>query len=107
MLVIDENRLMGVSSTELNDLKRMIIRDRNHPGIISWSIGNEEWAIEGNVTGARIAATMQAYAKKIDSTRYITAAISGGIGNGISTVIDLLGYNYVATKNTDEQHKKY
>jgi beta-galactosidase len=107
MLVIDENRLMGVSSTELNDLKRIIIRDRNHPSIISWSIGNEEWAIEGNITGARIAATMQAYAKTIDSTRYITAAISGGIGNGISTVIDLLGYNYVATKNTDEQHKKY
>lgn len=106
MLVIDENRLMGVASTELNDLKRMILRDRNHPSIISWSIGNEEWGIEGNITGARIAATMQAFAKSIDSSRYITAAISGGIGNGISTVIDVLGYNYVATKNTDEQHKK-
>ncbi|WP_419698487.1 beta-galactosidase GalA [Mucilaginibacter sp. NFX135] len=107
MLVIDENRLMGVASTELNDVKRMILRDRNHPSIISWSIGNEEWGIEGNITGARIAATMQAFAKSIDSSRYITAAISGGIGNGISTVIDVLGYNYVATKNTDEQHKKY
>lgn len=107
MLVIDENRLMGVASTQLNDLKRMILRDRNHPSIISWSIGNEEWAIEGNITGARIAATMQAFAKSVDSTRYITAAISGGIGSGISTVIDVLGYNYVATKNTDEQHKKY
>jgi len=107
MLVIDENRLMGVASTELNDLKRMILRDRNHPSIISWSIGNEEWGIEGNITGARIAATMQAFAKSIDSGRYITAAISGGIGNGISTEIDVLGYNYVATKNTDEQHKKF
>jgi beta-galactosidase len=107
MLVIDENRLMGVTSTQLNDLKRMIQRDRNHPSIISWSIGNEEWGIEGNIIGARIAATMQAFAKSVDSTRYITAAISGGIGSGISTVIDVLGYNYVATKNTDEQHKKY
>lgn len=107
MLVIDENRLMGVASTQLNDLKRMIQRDRNHPSIISWSIGNEEWGVEGNITGARIAATMQAFAKSVDSTRYITAAISGGIGSGISTVIDVLGYNYVATKNTDEQHKKY
>lgn len=107
MLVIDENRLMGVAATELNYLKRMIIRDRNHPSIISWSIGNEEWGIEGNIQGARIAATMQTFAKSIDSTRYITAAISGGIGSGISTVIDLLGYNYVATKNTDEQHQKY
>ncbi|OCX52992.1 beta-galactosidase [Mucilaginibacter sp. PPCGB 2223] len=107
MLVIDENRLMGVSSTELNDVKRMILRDRNHPSVISWSIGNEEWAIEGSITGARIAGAMQAFAKSIDSTRYITAAISGGIGSGISTTIDLLGYNYIATKNTDEQHQKY
>ncbi len=107
MLVIDENRSMGITPTQLNDLKRMILRDRNHPSIISWSIGNEEWGIEGNITGARIAATMQAFAKSVDSTRYITAAISGGIGSGISTVIDVLGYNYVATKNTDEQHKKY
>ncbi|GGI24461.1 beta-galactosidase GalA [Pedobacter mendelii] len=107
MLVIDENRLMGITEQNLNYLKKLIIRDRNHPSIISWSIGNEEWNIEGNITGARIAKTMQAFAKTIDTTRAITAAISGGIGNGISTTIDLLGYNYVATKNTDEQHKKY
>ncbi|MDY0905038.1 beta-galactosidase GalA [Pedobacter sp. CFBP9032] len=107
MLVIDENRLMGINEQHLNDMKRLIIRDRNHPSIISWSIGNEEWNIEGNITGARIATTMQAYVKTIDSSRAVTAAISGGIGNGISTVIDLLGYNYVATKNTDEQHQKF
>lgn len=106
MLVIDENRRMGVSTTQLSDLKEMIMRDRNHPSIISWSIGNEEWDIEGNITGTRIAATMQAYAKSFDSTRYITAAVSGGIGGGISNSIEVLGYNYVATKNTDEQHKK-
>lgn len=106
MVVIDENRLMGVSATQLGNLKGMIMRDRNHPSVISWSIGNEEWEIEGNIIGTRIAATMQAYAKSIDSTRYITAAISGGIGGGISKSIELLGYNYVSTKNTDEQHKK-
>ncbi|RNL56638.1 beta-galactosidase GalA [Pedobacter jejuensis] len=107
MLVIDENRLMGITDQNLSYLKKLIIRDRNHPSIISWSIGNEEWNIEGNITGARIAKTMQAFAKTIDTTRAITAAVSGGIGNGISTTIDVLGYNYVATKNTDEQHKKF
>ncbi len=107
MLVIDENRLMGINEQHLNDMKRLIIRDRNHPSIISWSIGNEEWNIEGNIIGARIATTMQAYVKTVDSSRAVTAAISGGIGNGISTVIDLLGYNYVATKNTDAQHQKF
>ena len=107
MVVIDENREMGVSSTQLNDLKALIIRDRNHPSVISWSIGNEEWAIENNITGARIATTMQAYAKSIDSTRFITAAFSGGVGSGISNVMEVMGYNYVVNKNTDEHHKAY
>lgn len=107
MLVIDENRLMGVTDYHFNELKQMMLRDRNHPCIIAWSIGNEEWAMENTITGARVAAAMQAYAKTIDSTRYITAAFSGAVGQGITTVIDLLGYNYIANKNTDEQHKKY
>jgi beta-galactosidase len=107
MLVIDENRQMGVSSTQLGDLKQLILRDRNHPCVISWSIGNEEWAIENTIVGARIATTMQNYALSIDSTRYITAAFSGGVGSGLSNVVQVLGYNYVANKNTDEHHKQY
>lgn len=107
ILVIDETRLMGINEMHLANLKKLIVRDRNHPSIISWSVGNEEWAIEGNITGARIASTMQAFAKTIDTTRFITAAISGGVGSGISTVIDVMGYNYIATKNTDEHHKKF
>ncbi len=107
MLVIDENRLMGVTDYHYNELKQMMLRDRNHPCVIAWSIGNEEWNMENTITGARVAAAMQAYAKTIDSTRYVTAAFSGGVGSGITTVIDLLGYNYIANKNTDEQHKKF
>jgi len=107
MLVLDENRLMGVSPEHFQQLERMILRDRNHPCVIIWSIGNEEWSIEGNVKGARIAATMQAFVKRLDPTRRVTAAISGGWGQGISTVIDLMGYNYIAHGNIDEQHKKF
>jgi beta-galactosidase len=107
MLVLDENRLMGVSPEHFQQLERMILRDRNHPCVIAWSIGNEEWAIEGNVKGARIASTMQAFVKRLDPTRRVTAAISGGWGQGISTVIDLMGYNYIAHGNIDEHHKKF
>ncbi len=64
MLVIDENRMMGTSDEALGQLGSMILRDRNHPSIILWSIGNEEWAIEGNIKGARVAATVQAFAKR-------------------------------------------
>ncbi len=107
MLVLDENRLMGVSPEHFQQLERMILRDRNHPSVILWSIGNEEWAIEGNEKGARIAQTMQEYVKKLDPTRRVTAAISGGWGQGISTVIDLMGYNYIMHGNIDEHHKKF
>ncbi len=107
MLVIDENRLMGVSSTHFNYMKRFILRDRNHPSVISWSIGNEEWGIEGNQLGAKIATTLQAFTKSVDNTRAITAAISGGWQKGISNVIDVIGVNYVGQINTDQHHTEF
>jgi beta-galactosidase len=106
MLVLDENRLMGSNPAELDGLSRMIRRDRNHPSVVIWSLGNEEWAIEGNIKGARIASTMQAYAKRLDPTRRATVANSGGWG-GISTVIDVVGYNYIHQVHPDKQHADY
>lgn len=107
MLVIDETRLMGGSAAQLGELERMIKRDRNHPSVVLWSLGNEEWAIEGNVKGARVAATMQAAAQRLDPTRRTTVAISGGWGHGISTVVDVMGYNYIAHGSTDLQHQQF
>jgi beta-galactosidase len=106
MLVLDENRLMGSNPAELDGLDRMIRRDRNHPSVVIWSLGNEEWAIEGNVTGARIASTMQAFAKRLDPTRRTTVANSGGWG-GISSVIDVVGYNYIHQVHPDRQHADF
>jgi beta-galactosidase len=107
MLVIDENRLLGVSSTHFNYMKRLMLRDRNHPSIISWSIANEEWGVEGNALGAKLATTLQAFTKSIDSSRAITAAISGGWQKGISNVIDVMGVNYVGQINTDQHHAEF
>jgi beta-galactosidase len=106
MVVIDENRLMGTSEDQLGYLKRLILRDRNHPSVILWSLGNEEWGIEGNIKGARITATMQAYANRLDPTRPCTVAISGGWG-GSSTVIQVAGYNYIHQSNPDKQHADF
>ena len=106
LLVLDENRLMGPSPEQLGQLESMIRRDRNHPSVIIWSLGNEEWAIEGNIKGARITASMQAFAHRLDPTRRTTVANSGGWG-GTSTVIDLVGYNYINQSNPDGQHAKF
>lgn len=107
ILVLDENRLMGTSPEHYQQLTRMILRDRNHPSVIAWSVGNEEWAIEGKERGARIAAEMQAFVRRLDPTRRITAAVSGGRVEGISTAIDVMGYNYNEMGDIDEHHKKY
>ena len=76
MLVIDENRLTGTTDYHYDHLRRLIERDRNHPSVILWSIGNEEWALEGGDTGKRIATTMQRWVKQLDPTRLSTVAIS-------------------------------
>lgn len=107
MLVIDENRLQGINQEHFDLLKRLIMRDRNHPCVVAWSLGNEEWAIESNIKGARITETMQRYAQTIDSTRRYTVAVSGGCGNGSSKTVDLMGFNYLTQCNIDDYHLKF
>lgn len=107
LLVIDEHRVMGSNPAQLGQLEAMIRRDRNHPSVILWSLGNEEWAIEGNETGARIARTMQASARSLDPTRLTAIASSGGWGRGVSTVAQVMGFNYLAHGNIDRQHADF
>jgi beta-galactosidase len=107
MLVLDENRLMGINEEHLSCLERLMKRDRNHPSVVLWSLGNEEWAIEGNIKGARIGATMQNFAQRLDSSRAFTTAISGGWDNGTGTVMQVMGYNYIVQGDIDEHHKKF
>ena len=106
MLVIDETRLMGINY-HLDNVRRMIERDRNHPSIICWSLGNEEWAIEGNVTGERITKVMQDFAKSVDPTRPLTVGVSSGFRSGISSVVDVMGYNYMGNGDIDAHHSQF
>ena len=55
MLVMDENRLMGSSPELMGQFETLILRDRNHPSVIIWSIGNEEYRIQSHDMGRRIA----------------------------------------------------
>ncbi len=107
MLVLDENRLMGINQEHFDLLKRFMIRDRNHPSVILWSLGNEEWQIEGNELGARITKTMQEYAQTLDSSRAFTVALSGGWDTGSGKIAQVMGYNYIVQGNIDEHHKKF
>ncbi|MFP9114689.1 beta-galactosidase GalA [Flavobacterium sp. RHBU_3] len=107
MLVIDETRLMGINDYHLGNLKRLIERDRNHPSVFCWSVGNEEWAIEGNITGERITQVMQEYAHSIDPTRPVTVGISSGFRSGISSVVEVMGYNYLGNGDIDAHRSQF
>jgi beta-galactosidase len=83
------------------DLSAMVLRDRNHPSVIMWSIGNEI-SERAQPRGVEIAKQFTEYIKTLDSTRPITAAINGagGGGNGEQLdpafrYLDIGGYNYM------------
>ena len=82
------------------DLKTMLYRDRNHPGIVLWSIGNEipEEVVVG---GEELAVELSGYCHTIDPTRKVTlahdqiAAEPYSARDAFMDKIDVVGYNYV------------
>lgn len=103
ILVIDENRLMGVNDYQLHQLEQMIRRDRNHPSVIMWSDGNEEWGLENNVMGAKLAASMREYTHRLDPSRPVTIANAGG--TELIKGLEIVGYNYIVQNDVDGRHR--
>lgn len=105
VLVIDENRQFGVNHEQLRQLRNMIDRDRNHPSVILWSVGNEEWAVEHGEKGVEIARRMSEAVHGMDRTRPSTYGNAGGpdLVNGV----DVFGYNYIVQNPVDEYHRLY
>lgn len=88
------------------DLESMIYRDRNHPSVIVWSIGNE--LVERmKPEGAAIARILANHIRTIDLTRPVTAAINGiwdeegswSKADAIFSALDICGYNYQQEEN--------
>ncbi|HEX8022697.1 beta-galactosidase GalB [Mucilaginibacter sp.] len=78
------------------DLEDQIKRDRNHPSIMIWSIGNEI-PQQADTSALRIAPELAAIVHSLDKTRPITTANDRpDTTNKIvkSGAIDLVGYNY-------------
>ncbi|MEP7107097.1 MAG: sugar-binding domain-containing protein [Ferruginibacter sp.] len=79
------------------DIESMVSRDRNHPSVIMWSIGNEI-PERGNAEGAATAKLLADFIKKLDSTRAITSAVNGlnEDKDPYFAELDVAGYNYAA-----------
>ena len=105
MVFLDETRMMGSNPEGLSQLERLIRRDRNHPSVVMWVLGNEE--LEQNTErGVRIVATMRELAHRLDPTRPVTVAQNRNLGVGVTRSVDVQGINY-REEQIDGFHKNF
>ena len=78
------------------DLVNMVHRDRNHPSVIMWSIGNEV-PDQSTAGGGKIARRLQDIVHREDPTRPVTMGMDrfdDDIKNNFASVLDVPGFNY-------------
>jgi beta-galactosidase len=106
MLMIVEQRRNSSDPEGVSELERMVRRDRNHPCVILWSLGNEEHEDQATERGARINAELARHVKRLDPTRPTTFAMDQGWDNGVGRVVDVLGFNY-RTNQIESYHARH
>jgi beta-galactosidase len=93
------------------EITDMVLRDRNHPSVVMWSIGNEikeQW-FPGSTNGGEIARELVATIKKYDTTRPTTSAFNFSRDAekiGMTAAVDVVGFNYTIDAY-DEFKKKH
>lgn len=91
------------------DLEAMVLRDRNHPSIFMWSIGNEIPERKDSLA-VKTAKMLSGAIKRIDNTRPVTSAVVGWgddwyVFDQLFAAHDVAGYNYHLNSAPDD-HKR-
>ncbi len=79
------------------DVTDWIRRDRNHPSVIAWSLGNEVVEQRSGEHGLTILEKLKSAASAHDTTRPFTSGcneIPHANSSGFTTALDIVGYNY-------------
>ncbi len=105
MLVFDETRMMSSNPEGISQFENLVRRDRNHPSVFMWSMGNEE-ATANTTVGLHILTAMKATAEKFDGTRPVSIAPIHAIGVGGLVECDVMGYNYM-DPGAEAYHKEH
>ena len=107
LLVMDENRNFTTSPDGLEQITDMVLRDRNHPSVVMYSIFNEE-PLQGTFTGRKLAKHLRAEIKSLDDTRPVLGAMNTGVlsDDGAADVLDITGFNYI-THTFDDFREKF
>jgi len=103
MLVMDETRVFGTSPEAIHQLTDLIERDRNHPCVFIWSLGNEEFSIQDEEWSYRLMEKMTRLAKGLDPTRPVTYGGSNGSNfTGANGASEIRGVNYIHNDKSGE-----
>jgi len=91
------------------DIDALVKRDRNHPSVVVWGIGNEIPEV-WTAGGAPIAKQLAARVRLLDSTRPLTEAFPGATygpnPDSVMSQLDIGGYNYNLAQNMAEDHRR-
>lgn len=105
-LVMAEVRPFGSTPYALDQLRELVARDRNHPSVILWSIGNEE-AEQNTDIGERMTRTVVAEIRRLDPTRPTTMANNKSTQHeGVNAVVDVHGWNYGKPADWKKYHEE-
>ncbi|MGN6644551.1 MAG: glycoside hydrolase family 2 TIM barrel-domain containing protein, partial [Verrucomicrobiota bacterium] len=93
------------------DLDTMLLRDRNHPSVVMWSIGNE-LEERGDESGARIARQLANRVRELDRSRPVTVALCRFKGrkpwsdtDKVFEAVDIAGYNYMVQEHAKDRQR--